>query len=473
VNKPAKNKIGGGFVMDTTSELTGFVCKTQFRDLPEDVVKKAKKLILDTLGSIIYSSGLVWSKKVASLMQDLKSQGKATIIAFGTKTSPPAAALANGTMGHGFELDDVHEGAMLHPGAVVIPAALSVGEQESVDGRKFLLAVAMGYEVMCRIGIGVGAKYHMVKGFHPTGTNGPFGAAAAAGKIMGLKEDKIIDALGIAGSTCSSIMQFTQDPSGGGDMIKRFHAGWASQSGVVAALLAKRGFRGPSDIIGGKFGYCNVYSDHPQIDLTNQGLGNIYEIMNVGTKPYACCTTMHAIVDGIAKLKTEYGLKGDEIEEIKVGGSKKLVAFSGIYEIQSAMAAQYSAPFCVALTLMGDIKNPKNFKKVSDDSKGKDLKRIMMKTKLFVDDDLEKVSPAIEGAKIIMTLKNGKSLKTQVMHSKGNPKNEMSFEEICEKFVILTQGKIAAKKRDQIITSIQSLESLPSISRLTNLLVKH
>jgi 2-methylcitrate dehydratase PrpD len=237
-------------------------------------------------------------------------------------------------------------------------------------------------------------------------------------------------------------------------------------------LLAKDGFRGPSDIVGGKFGYCNVYSDHPQIELATHELGKVYEIMNVGTKPYACCTTMHAIVDAIAKLKREYGLKGDEIEEIKVGGSKKLVAFSGIYEIQSAMAAQYSAPFCVALTLTGDINNPYNFKAVSDDPAGRALKNVMLKTKLYVDDDLEKLSPSIEGAKILTTLKGGKSVETQVMHAKGNPANEMSFDEICNKFAILTQDKISTGRRDQIIALIRSLESVPSISNLTALLVR-
>lgn len=457
--------------MDTTSELIGFVCKTRFEDLPPDVIRRAKMRILDTLGGIIFSSDLPWSKIVSSLMQEFKSQGKATIVGSGVKTSAPAAALANGTMGHGFELDDVHEGAQSHPGGVVIPAALSIGEQESVDGRNFLTAVIMGYEVMCRVGMGVGAKAHMVKGFHPTGTSGNYGAAAAAGKILGLSEAKMIDALGICGSTCSGIMQFTQDSTGGGEMIKRLHGGWAAQSGVLASLLAKNGFRGPCDIVGGKYGFCNVFSDRPEISLTNQGLGTIYEIMNVGTKPYPCCTTMHSTVDGIAKLRDEFGLKGDEIEEIQVGGGEKLVAFSSIYEIDSAMAGQYSIPYVVALTLMGDIKDPKNFKKVSDDEEGRKIKELIKRTKLFVDEELDKMFPKIEGSKITIKLKNGKSISTKVLQAKGNPNNPMSSEEICEKFLVVTQNKIAAAKRRQIIDTVNQLEKVPNISDLTKLLV--
>jgi 2-methylcitrate dehydratase PrpD len=456
--------------MDTTSELMKFVCKTRFEDLPLDVIDRAKMRILDTLGGIIFSADLPWSQITSSLMQELKSQGKSTIVRNGAKTSAPAAALINGTMGHGFELDDVHEGAQSHPGGVVIPAALSVGEQESVDGRKFLLAVIMGYEVMCRVGMGVGAKAHMVKGFHPTGTSGNYGATAAAGKILGLSEAQLIDAMGICGSTCSGIMQFTQDSTGGGEMIKRLHAGWAAQSGVLAALLAQRGFRGPCDIVGGKYGFCRVFSDRPEIELTNQGLGAVYEIMNVGTKPYPCCTTMHSTVDGVASLRDEFGLKWDEIDEIRVGGSEKLIAFSSIYEIDSAMAGQYSIPYVVALTLVGDIKDPKNFKKISDDEQGRKLRELVGRTKLYVDEELDGLFPKIEGAKIAIRLKSGRSVSTRVLQAKGNPNNPLSPEEICEKFSIVTRDKVAQEKRQWIIDTVRQLEMVPNIAELTRLL---
>jgi 2-methylcitrate dehydratase PrpD len=329
----------------------------------------------------------------------------------------------------------------------------------------------MGYEAVCRIGIGVGAKYHMLKGFHPTGTNGPFGAAVAAGKVMGLSVGKVVDALGIAGSFCGGIMQFTHEASGAGEMIKRLHAGRACEGGVTAALLASGGFRGPSDILGGQHGYCNVYSDHPQIELTNRDLGSRYEIMEVGIKPYACCTTMHSIVDAMAKLREDCGLTEETIEEIRVGGSEKLVTYSSIYEVESAMAGQYSAPFCVALTLLGGITDPKNFKKVSADGSGAVLRRIMAKTKLYKDDELEALSPKIEAARVRIIMKNGQSVETEVMHAKGNPKNPMSFEDTCEKFTVLTQRKIDDKTRKQIIDMIQRLESVSNIASLTKLLI--
>jgi 2-methylcitrate dehydratase PrpD len=237
---------------------------------------------------------------------------------------------------------------------------------------------------------------------------------------------------------------------------------------VTAALLARGGFRGPSDILGGKYGYCNVYSDHPAIELTTQELGVRHEILNVGIKPYACCTTMHSIVDAVTQVRKTHRFGSEEIKEIRVGGSQKLVAYSGIYEINCAMAAQYSAPFCVALSLLGDIRNPKHFKKVSPDMK--EFQEVMLKTKLYKDDALEALSPATEGAKVSVVLKDGRSLDAEVMHAKGNPKNPISFKETCEKFAAVTRDRLDVKKREHIIRMIEELESLPDITKLAKLL---
>lgn len=455
--------------MSVTNDFTEFVSKMGYRDLPQDVIRMAKKLILDIFGSIIYSSKMDWSKKVVALVQRLESKGKGTVIPFGFKTAAPTAALANGTMGHGFEIDDVHDGGMHHPGAVVIPAALALGEEESVDGRQFLLAVVMGYEAMCRIGMAVGAKYHNLIGFHATGTCGPFGAAVAAGKIIELNKEGFIDALGIAGSLCSGVLEFSQESSDAGGMIKRFHAGRASESGLMAALLARDGFRGPSDIIGGRYGFCNVYSDHPQIQLMNQGLGVKYEIMNVGIKPYPCCALVHPIIDAVTFLKEKYGLNENEIEEIKIGCAENLVDHNAIYQIDSIMAAQYSAPFGAALAVIGDPKDPNNFNKTSGGRD--DIREIMKKIKLFKDDEIDRAFPAVQGVKVLVKLKNGKTLEKEVTHAKGRPKNEMTFEEVCVKFKTLTKDFIDEKKSEQVIELIKNLETVYNISELTKLLI--
>jgi 2-methylcitrate dehydratase PrpD len=456
--------------MSLTSEFVGFVDKTSFSNLPEEVTRTSKKLILDLFGSIIYSSKMVWSQKVVALVQRYQSQGKSTVIPYGFKTSAPAAALANGTMGHGFELDDVHDGGMHHPGAVVIPAALAVGEEESVSGRTFLLAVVMGYEAMCRVGMAVGSKNHNLKGFHGTGTCGPFGGAVAAGKILGLGSERLIDALGVAGSFCSGVLEFSQESSAAGDMIKRLHAGRASESGVIAALLAKDGFRGPSDIIGGKYGFCNVYSDHPKPDLMNHELGKNYEILNVGIKPYPCCALVHPVIDAISILKTKHGLKEGDVEEVKVGCAQNLVDHNGIYEIDSIMSAQYSVPFGVALAMAGEAANPDSFNKTS--ANRKNIQEIMRVTTLYRDDKIDRAFPAIQGVKVTVKPNSGQTMEAEVEHAKGRPKNPMSFEEVCDKFNTLTQDVVGREKRNQIIEMVKDLEKLSDISGMVKLLQK-
>jgi 2-methylcitrate dehydratase PrpD len=456
--------------MSLTSEFIGFVTKTSFSDLPEEVIGTSKKLVLDMFGSIIYSSKMAWSEKVVALVQGYKSQGKSTVIPFGFKTSAPAAALANGTMGHGFELDDVHDGGMHHPGAAVIPAALAVGEQESVSGRAFLLAVVMGYEAMCRVGMAVGSKDHNLRGFHGTGTCGPFGGAVAAGKILGLGNDGLTDALGVAGSFCSGVLEFSQESSAAGDMIKRLHAGRASESGVIAALLAKDGFRGPSDIIGGKYGFCNVYSDRPQPHLMNRELGKSYEILNVGIKPYPCCALVHPVIDAIGILKTKHGLKEKDVMEVKVGCAQNLVEHNGIYEIDSIMSAQYSVPFGVALAMAGEAANPDSFNKTS--ANRQNIQEMMKATTLYRDEKIDRVFPAIQGVKVTVKLKDGQTIEAEVEHAKGRPKNPMSFDEVCDKFNTLTQGMMDGSRRTQIIERVKDLEKLSDISGMVNLLQK-
>lgn len=457
--------------MNVTRDLAEFVTKTNYSDLSESAIDAAKKLTLDTLGSILYSSKMEWSRKVVSLVRRIGAQGNSTVIPFGFKTAPSAAGLANGTMGHGFELDDVHEGAMIHPGAVVIPAALAIGEQESVEGKEFLLAVIVGYEAMSRIGMGVGAKYHILRGFHPTGTNGFFGAAVAAGKVIGLGTEQIVDALGISGSFCSGLMQFSQETSAAGEMIKRLHAGRASEGGIIAALLAKEGFRGPSDIIGGKFGFCNVYSDHPDIRVVQEKLGLGFEILNVGIKPYPCCQTLHSVIDAVASLMNEHLLKVDEIKEIKVGGSEKLVSYHSIYKIDSIMAAQFSAPFCVALTIAGDIKDPGKFDKKS--AQVGTIEKLMKITTLFRDEDLEKVFPSITGAKVIVSLNDGNKFEKTIMYAKGSPHNEMTYEDVCEKFTLLAREIIKEREIGRVIELVNNLESVSNITEMVEPLVAH
>lgn len=456
--------------MNATNRLVEYISKIKYSDLPQEVINLTKEFIIDTIGSIIYSSQKDWSKIIIKMIQEYNYKGYSTVIPFGFKTSAASAALANGTMAHGFELDDGHVSAKVHPGSVVIPAALVVSEQESVDGRNFLLSIVMGYEVMCRVSRSIDPKNHIMAGFHPTGTTGPFGGAISAGKSIGLTREQLLSALGIAGSLGSGIMRFSKDNYETGDMIKRLHSGRASEGGVLSALLAKNGFKGPSDIFEGKYGFCDVYSKNPKIEFIVQNLGKTFEVRNIYLKPYPCCKTLLPIVDGILELKNRYKIDIEHIKCIQIKGNEKLNNFHKIYDIDSTIMAQFSAPFCTALTLISNAQDPDNYSK--NKYKNVEINNAMKKVEIVRDKKFDAIYDA-DGVEINIHLLNGEQLKAEIVYPKGHPKNKLNSEQIYKKFETLTKSVISSKTSNQIVEMVNNIENISDMNEFTSLFTRN
>jgi 2-methylcitrate dehydratase PrpD len=238
-------------------------------------------------------------------------------VIIGTKERAPYvySALANGTSSHAIEMDDVNNEASLHPGVVVFPAALATSEMVEATGKKFIEAVVLGYEVMIRLGKALGPENSYKRGFHPTGTCGPFGSSVAASKILGLGEKGLLSALGIAGSQAAGSMEYLAQ----GAWTKRFHAGWAAYSGMIAAQLARKGFRGPTSIIEGRDGFLHAYSNGADASKVLEGIGSGFEILRTSVKPHACCRYMQPPIDGVLKIVRENDLQPDQIQRVRLG----------------------------------------------------------------------------------------------------------------------------------------------------------
>ena len=223
---------------EVTRELARFAAELTYDKIPAPVIERIKLCILDSFGCGIFGSTLPWAKIVADFSKDLGGKRESAVWGRNFKVSAPNAALANGTAVHSFELDDLHKTSIVHPGSVVLAPALAMAESVGgCSGQEFLTAVIAGYEVAIRVGMSVGTS-HLQRGFHPTGTNGTFGAGAAAGRILKLDADLMTHALGIAGTQAAGLMAAQYSA-----MVKRMHAGRAAQSGVYGALLAQRGLR--------------------------------------------------------------------------------------------------------------------------------------------------------------------------------------------------------------------------------------
>src|SRR6266545_778606 len=256
--------------MHETRQLAQFVATTYFAHLPSSLIEDFKIIVLDTFAAGIISTAQPWARMVAELVHELGGKPQASIINQAWRTDISRAALANGALIGAFECEPLTGS---HASGTVLPAALAVCEREHLDGSTFITALALGFEVSARIArTAVGLE--TTRGFHNPGTQGPFGAAAAAGKLYGFDEERLTNALGIAGSSSAGLLEFAWS----GADTKRLHLGRASQLGLESALLARQGFHGPATVLEGRYGYYNAFSLPPQLDQLLDGLGTTWAI---------------------------------------------------------------------------------------------------------------------------------------------------------------------------------------------------
>ena len=445
-----------------TKQLARYAVNLRYRDIPPEVISRAKDCLLDTITVALYGSTKPWSQSVVQFVKGLGLAGRSTV--FGDRRPAPAhlAALANGTMAHAFELDNVRQpGAGVHPGATAFLPALAVGEAQRTNGKDFLTAFVAACEVMSRIGVAAGNALEK-RGFHAPGLTGTFGGAVAAGRLLDLDENKMVHALGIAGSYSGGLMEFSRCQEGA--MIKRLHLGKAAEGGVTAASLARRGFAGPESVLEGQFGFCRAFSDSPNLSRLTYRLGREFESLNICIKRYACHINAHAPIEGLEKLSQQNGFEPRDVREITVAGIEKLVTHHAIYQPKDLMAAQYSIPFCVALSLYCDPKDPESFteKRISDEK----ILTMMRKVHLGVDPEIEKKGWD-RAARVTLSLRDGRRPSALVVHFKGTPHNPMSRSELEEKARNLTRHLLSGGKLERLVETVRSVEKVDDISKLT------
>src|SRR5437016_13867032 len=284
--------------MNETRTLARFVADTTFTDLPRRLVENLKITVLDTFGAALVGTRQPWAQRIVAVAKALGGAAEASVIHQEWRTDVSRAALANGVLIGGFECGPLTGS---HAGGTVLPAALAVCQRERLDGAAFLTALAVGFEVSARLArTAVGLE--TVRGFHNPGTQGPFGAAAAVGKLYGLDEERLTSALGIAGSSSAGLLEFAWS---GGD-TKRLHLGRASQLGLESALFARHGVRGPATVLEGRSGYFNAFSTPPRMERLLEGLGVTWAIEPPWLKSYATHVTPQGVVDAIQTLKREH-----------------------------------------------------------------------------------------------------------------------------------------------------------------------
>ena len=456
--------------MGETKGMAHFCSNLGYGGLSPEVIDRVKYLALDFLGVAARGSREESSEAVRSFIRELDTGSVGGVI-IGTRMRVPYqyVALANGSSAHSLELDDVSNESSSHPGVVIFPAALAAGELMECGGKKFIEAVVVGYEVMIRLGKALNPASHYARGFHPTGTCGSFGAAVVASKILNLGEEQMVNALGIAGSQAAGSMEFLT----GSAWVKRLHPGWAAHNGIIAALLAKGGFTGPTTIVEGRFGFLHAYSDNPDLSKFLDGLGDSFEIMKVSIKPHACCRYKQGPIDGILKIMKENRLQAPEIEKVTLGilkaGFPIIVEPQELkYNPQTVSEAQFSMPFGAALALLYGKVGLNEYTEAS--FRSPDVKAMMGRVSCVFDTELEKVYPRQWPASVEIVTKDGRKFSTRIDYPKGDPENPLSWEELLRKFDELSSPVFSEERRKEIVSRVRSLETETRIPGLTNLL---
>lgn len=434
---------------------------------PEAIERKVIELVVDQIGLQVACATLPWSKSVFEYIHDnyrlpagQDRHNSATVCYYGLRTRPEQAAFANAAFGHGQDFDDTCQLVQTHGGAVVIPVAIAVGESVGASGRQILRAATAGLEIMLRTAHAVSPGC-LRRGHHTPPAAGPFGAAAAAGLLLGLDEDRLCQALTVAGSFTGGLTEYTQS----GGSVKRIHTAIPAAAGIRAAELARRGMTGPPTVFEGRKGFVRVYTDTPSPERLTTELHTRFLIQEVGLKAYNCCYFIHAPIDALTALIAGHQLKPDEIASIEVGTSRHGVTHVGsIPEPTDAVGGQFSMHFTLALVATGHLPGLASY--TGDRLTSPRLRDIASRVRVYADEVAEAEYPSNWGCVLTVTTVTGEVFTRRVRHPLGTPENPMSAEQHRQKFysnvmAALPPGK-AAKAYDTLlglpeVTAIRSV----------------
>ncbi len=433
---------------------------------PEDF-DQLERLLLDHAAVTLCGSIQPWGRALTDWARNYGSGGGAVLAGSGEGANASAAALVNGTSAHGYELDDTHDKSMSHPGAVVITAALAVGAEIGSTGREVLTAIVVGYEAMARIGVAATPVRVIEKGFHPTGTFGVFGAAAAAGKLLRLSPLGLAHAWGIALSMSSGSCQFAFEPRG--TMVKRMHAGIPAHNGVIAAQLAKLGIAAPIQAIEGEFGFLKLIGEDADPSFLERAPGARLEIHNISIKPYSCCRKFHSLIDALDEVTEGFKVDADAIAKITVRSPETAVTSHLMRRPDSVMAAQYSMSFIVGATL---AYGPRRYDAYGEPHHTDPrILSIVDKVESVHDADLDSVVPAQMPNRVEIELRGGETRRATVMDSLGTPVFPMSTEGVLDKAHALLDGLDTDFNFRRVVEAVQQVADAKSIRSLTESLV--
>jgi len=461
--------------MDAIYDLVGNAVHTNFENLPAKVVEITKRFLLDTLGTALAGSSAPGVQAVADLVAHWGGKGEATVWVFGKKVPAPHAALVNALLAHARDFDDTHDGAVVHGNVAVFPPALACAEARGgISGKTLITAVVLGVDLACRLGLAVGQGTDFSAkppGFVRTSVCGIFGAALACGKILGLDEEGVRNALGIALSQAGGTRQVVADLS----LAKRIQPAFAAMAGTLSAFLAKGGITGAKEVFEGKYGFFNLYWNgaYSREALLDQ-LGRRFEGANLSFKPYPCCRYTHGSIEAALTLVSSHNLSPSDVAEVivHVPTLKFFDLVSRPFEIgdDPQVDAQFSIPYTTAAAILRRRVFLDDFEeKAIRDPQAKSLSE---KVRVLCDlkpEGRESLGPVM----VEVRTQKGKIYREEVKRFKGSPDHPLTLEECGEKFrgcARFSRRPIEKKRLEEILKVVDCLEEVKDVRELTSLL---
>ena len=438
--------------------LAEFAVGLRYDMLPDAVVDRAKTCIIDTVGAMTFGAHLPWSRIMVDYVQRTSVPGKGAIVGTPHRVRGQMAALANGVLAHSFELDSLcHPSVGVHPGASLTAPGLPVAQAQGRSGKDLITAFVAGFEVMYRIGDA--ARHSSEKiGFHAPGLTGVFGGAIVTGLLMKLDVERMTNALGIAGSLCSGLLEFSRS---GGGMVKRMHLGRAAEGGAMAATLAREGFTGPPTVLEGKYGFLAAFAKESDPVRLTRALGEEWHTLTTMLKRYACHITAHVPVTAALELKSKHGIRGEDVASVAIETNEKVVSHHNILEPQDAMMCQYSVPFCVALALHRDPVDPRVFgdATLNDPS----IRNVCRNTSVAEYPQAQARDRFSTRLKVRM--KDGRELAIEAHDFEGMPARPLTRAQLGEKFLKLT-ADTKAMDPVKVLARLEALEEQTNVAAI-------
>ena len=446
-------------ILETFAE---YFSNSTFEQLPPEVVEKTKLLIVDYLGVSIAGLKMDFPRMTIDYLQSLEGVAQSTLMGATRKVPAIHAALGNGVAGHALDMDDGFRYGGVHAGVAVIPAALAVAESLKLDGKKLILSIVCGYEIVNRISKAMNPS-HLGRGFHTTGTIGVLGAAAACGVLFGLNKEQMASALGMAALQSAGLLEILND----GAMVKPLHPGKAAMGGVLSVELAKRGAKGPMTALEGEKGLFKAMADSVNTDGLFDGLGSDFYIMGQYIKFHAACRHIHPAIDGLLDIMRKEKISYQEIDALNVTTYPVAISFCGTSALpETAEAAKFSlASSCAMAAFYGDASEERYS---VETVQNQEIKNLATRVTSAANTRWAEAYPRERGANIELRTTSGQQFFTEIPLSKGEPENPATDEDFIRKFKQNTSTQ-SEQLSNQILEMSLALDS-HAVSELTILL---